>query len=126
MYKEFQFYDGNVFNIEAVKTFLDAEIVEEDFNLMYMNAFEKCSQLGKVLKKNIEICINFILFLDKSTINETFHFVELDNVFNCDVYPQYMDICVWYHTLANCPESYYSNDDVCNSKSEWVNECLLK
>lgn len=66
------------------------------------------------------------MILEKTTINATFHFVELNNEFNCDVYPQYMDICVWYYTLANCPESYYNNDDSCNSKRDWVNECLLK
>lgn len=49
MYKEFQFYDGDAINLKYVKDFFDAQIVEEDFNLMYMNAFEKCSQLGKVL-----------------------------------------------------------------------------
>lgn len=47
MYKEFEFYDGTKIDLTGVKTFLKEQIGDDDFNLMYMNAFEVCSKLGK-------------------------------------------------------------------------------
>ncbi|XP_065369014.1 uncharacterized protein LOC135961442 [Calliphora vicina] len=108
MYREFEIYNGTEIDLVAVKTFLDAQITDANFNLMYNNAFEICSKF------------------DNKTIEETFSFIKLNNNYECDVYPIYMDICVWYHTLANCPEDYATNDENCINKQTWVNECLLK
>lgn len=47
MYREFEIYDGTAIDLVAVKTFLDAQITDANFNSMYNNAFESCSKLGK-------------------------------------------------------------------------------
>ncbi|KAM7343192.1 uncharacterized protein ACRADG_010331 [Cochliomyia hominivorax] len=109
LYREYDIYNDSDIDLTAVQAFLDSQIPDADFNLMFMNAFERCSKL------------------DKTSIKKTFNFIELKgNDYDCDEYPQYVDICVWYHTVANCPESYATNDETCNDKKEWVNECLLK
>lgn len=74
----------------------------------------------------ITACYFCIYFTDNKSIEETFSFIQLNNNYECDVYPIFLDICVWYHTLANCPEDYATNDESCNNKQAWVNECLFK
>lgn len=47
MYREALIYDGETIDLNATKAFLDSQIPNEDFNLVYADAFERCSQLGK-------------------------------------------------------------------------------
>ncbi|KAI8126938.1 hypothetical protein CVS40_3116 [Lucilia cuprina] len=108
MYKEFKIYDGEQIDLEAVNTFIDEQITDVNFNLIYMDAFESCSKFAK------------------DTLQQKFSFVKYDNEHNCDDYAMFVDICVWYHTLGNCPEEYANNDDICHDKREWVNKCLFE
>ncbi|TMW44265.1 hypothetical protein DOY81_010654 [Sarcophaga bullata] len=103
IYREFEIYDGETINMASVKTFLETQVTqEEEFVTMYTNAFEMCSKL------------------DKDTIAKKFHFFKFVNEHGCDEFPPLIDMCVWYHTLANCPESYASDSETCINKKQWV------
>ena len=70
--------------------------------------------------------ILIILLLDKDSIAKKFNFHKFVNEHGCDEFPPLVDLCVWYHTLANCPPSYASDSETCNNKMHWVNECLFE
>lgn len=72
--------------------------------------------------------LKFILlfFADRETIQDKLSFLGVTKSHDCDVYPSFMEYCVWYYTIANCPEKYVSNEESCNIKREWVKECLME
>ncbi|KAM7343518.1 uncharacterized protein ACRADG_010517 [Cochliomyia hominivorax] len=108
MYRDNGFYDGSTIDMLALKHFLDSQITDDTFKLVYMKGFARCKKL------------------DKNSIKEKFEFITMENKLNCDIYPQQINICVWYYILANCPSSYAADDEYCYIKREWANECLLK
>ncbi|XP_058983851.1 uncharacterized protein LOC101897961 isoform X2 [Musca domestica] len=110
MYREYQIYDDDVetIDLEAAKNLLNEQIVNEEFNPVYGQAFERCSKF------------------EKSALLEVFAFVNITNQNACDDYPMFMDSCVWAYTVANCPESHALQSAECRQKTEWVNKCLFK
>ncbi|XP_061401855.1 uncharacterized protein LOC133337665 [Musca vetustissima] len=109
MYTDYEIYDGlETINLEAAKKLLDEQIANEDFNAVYMMAFERCGQF------------------EKSNLFEVFSFINNTNIHGCDKYPMFVDTCVWYYTVANCPATHALDSDECKQKTEWVNECLFK
>lgn len=63
MYREYQIYDDDVetIDLEAAKKLLNEQIVNEEFNPVYGQAFERCSKFGK----GCRIC-DFCVFTFKS------------------------------------------------------------
>nr|BAS69459.1 odorant-binding protein 17 [Delia platura] len=108
MYSQYKIYNGEDIDLAAVKIFLDSRITDEAFNVVYLHAYKKCSKLNKAL------------------IESKFSFIEIKNSHGCDVYPTFMEFCVWYHTIVDCPPKYATNDETCSHKRQWINECLLE
>lgn len=61
MYRDYQIYDDDVeaIDLDAAKNLLNEQIVNEEFNPVYEQAFERCSQFGKVY--TIFVCFIFTM-----------------------------------------------------------------
>ncbi|XP_073811200.1 uncharacterized protein [Musca autumnalis] len=109
MYREYGIYDDlDTLDLDAASKLLDEQVLNENFNAVYKQAFERCSQF------------------EKSNLFESFSFINATNRYGCDKYPRFVDSCVWYYTVANCPSSHIVDSEECNSKTVWLNECIFK